>query len=266
MTFPKIDPSRREGSARVYQYDLLRELVIRDLKLRYKRSMLGIAWSLLNPLAQLLVFTFVFTRVLPLDRPNFSSFLFCGLLAWTWFQSSLVGATGSITDNRELIRRPGFPVAILPVVRVTSDLLHFLLGLPILVGFLAMNGFVPSVALLALPLVIAAQFVLILSLAYIVATIHVTFRDTQYLLGVFLMLLFYVTPVFYGREAVPERFQTIYSLNPILQLIEGYRAIFLTGSFPDFVALGILGTVSGTLLYLGYRFFVNASWHFVEEL
>src|SRR5215475_3862893 len=93
--------------------DLLHELVVRDMKLRYKRSVLGIGWSLLNPLAQLLVYRFIFEDVLPVNVPNYTSYLFCGVLVWTWFQMSLVFATSSVVDNRDLIKRPGFPVAVL---------------------------------------------------------------------------------------------------------------------------------------------------------
>jgi lipopolysaccharide transport system permease protein len=214
----------------------------------------------------LLVFSFVFTRVLPLNRPNFTPFLFCGLVAWTWFQSSLFGGTGSITNNRELVRRPGFPAPILPAVQVASDLLHFLLALPILFVFLMFSGLHPGGAVVFVPLVMVVQFVFTLSLVYMVATIHVTFRDTQYLLGVFLLLMFYLTPIFYDVTNVPARFQAAYRLNPMLHLIESYRTIFLKGATPDLLALMVLLVVSLVLLWIGYSFFQRASWRFVEEL
>jgi lipopolysaccharide transport system permease protein len=249
-----------------YHYDLLHELVVRDLKLRYKRSFLGLAWSLANPLAQLLVFSFVFTRVLPLNRPNFTPFLFCGLLAWNWFSSSLFGGTGSITNNRDLVRRPGFPAPILPAVQVATDLLHFLLALPILFLFLLVSGLHPGVAVVFVPLVMLVQFLFTLSLVYIVATVHVTFRDTQYLLGVFLLLMFYLTPIFYDVTNVPANFQAVYRLNPMLHVIESYRAIFLNGATPELRALTVLLVVSLLLLWIGYSFFQRASWRFVEEI
>jgi lipopolysaccharide transport system permease protein len=250
----------------IYRRDLLRELVVRDMKLRYKRTVLGVAWSLLNPLAQLAIFSFVFTKVVPLDMPNYPSFVFCGLLAWSWFQSSLSLATGAITDNRELIRRPGFSAAILPAVRVTSDLIHFLLELPILLLFLVLSGSQLSSALLALPLVIVLQFALTLGLAYLVAACHVTFRDTQYLLSVCLLLLFYLTPVFYDGSAVPAHYQPFYRLNPMVHLIEGYRAILLQEALPGHLSLLGLGALAGGLSWLGYSIFVRASHRFVEEL
>lgn len=249
-----------------YLRDLLRELVVRDMKLRYKRSILGVAWSLLNPLMQMLVFVFLFRRVLPLDIPNYPSFVFTGVLAWSWFQAALSLATGAITDNRELIRRPGFPTAILPVVTVTTNLIHFLLALPIPLLFIVIGGGRLTGAIVTLPLVIAVQFLLILGLGYLVATVHVTFRDTQHLLGVFLMLLFYLTPVFYDASIIPEHYQPFYRLNPMFHLITAYREILIQGNLPDLRTLLALAAIVGGLLWLGHRVFTRASYRFVEEL
>jgi ABC-type polysaccharide/polyol phosphate export permease len=249
-----------------YIRDLLRELVARDLKLRYKRSVLGIAWSLLNPLAQLLIFTFLFRKVLPLNIPNYPLFVFTGVLAWSWFQTSVFLAAGAITDNRELIRRPGFPAAILPVVTVTSNLIHFLLALPILLLFIWLSNVQLTNASLLLPLVIAIQFLLTLSLSFLVATFHVTFRDTQHLLSVLLLLLFYLTPVFYDASVVPERFQWFYRLNPLAYLLEAYRAILIYGEMPTAISLVGLSMLALGVLWAGYSVFRRASFRFVEEL
>jgi lipopolysaccharide transport system permease protein len=249
-----------------YLCDLVRELVSRELKLRYRRSILGILWSLLNPLAQLLVFVLIFERVLRLDIPNYPSFVFVGVLSWNWFQSALSIATGAITDNRELVKRPGFPMAILPVVTVTTHLIHFLLALPILLLFVLLSGGRLTSTVLFLPLVMALQFLLILGLSYLTAAVHVTFRDTQHLLGVFLMLLFYLTPVFYDSKIIPERYQALYNLNPMARLVTAYRTILVQGQTPDLVGLLVLGILLGLLVWLGYAVFRQASYRFVEEL
>lgn len=250
----------------VYLRDLLRELVARDMRLRYKRSILGVAWSLLNPLAQLLVFNFLFRWLLPLDIPNYPSFVFAGVLAWNWFQAALFLMTGAITDNRDLIKRPGFPAAVLPVVTVTTNFIHFLLALPVLLLFIVFGGGRLTGAVLLLPFVMMLQFLLILSLGYLVATFHVTFRDTQHLLGVSLMLLFYLTPVFYDVSILPARYQTFYNLNPMVHLITAYRTILIQGGLPDLRALLILGVLAGGLLWLSHTVFKRASYRFVEEL
>lgn len=249
-----------------YFRDLLRELVSRDMKLRYKRSVLGIAWSLLNPLAQLLVLNFIFSWVLPLNIDNYPVFLFVGLLVWTWFQTSLFNATSAIIDNPDLIRRPGFPVAILPVVTVTSNLIHFLLALPVLLFFLPAGGIQLSAAWLILPLLVSLQFLLTLSLSYFLAAVHVTFRDTQYLLGIALLLGFYLSPIFYDASHIPEQYQWLYRLNPMVGLIESYRTILMGGSPPNFWPLLAISVGAGGLLWAGYTIFVRQSYRFVEEI
>jgi len=250
----------------LYVRDLLQTLVARNMKLRYKRSVMGFAWSLLNPLAQLLVFGFVFTTVLPLNIPNYTVFLFSGLLPWTWFSGALFEATEAIVGNRELIRRPGFPTAVLPVITLLSHLVHFTLALPVLLLFILAAKITLTWAIFALPLIITIQFVFMLSLAYLLSTIHVTFRDTQYLLNILLMLGFYLTPVFYDSTTVPPRFHLIYSLNPMYHLINAYRAILLHGVWPEFVSLSLVGAASLALLLIGYRYFLSISSQFVEEL
>jgi lipopolysaccharide transport system permease protein len=249
-----------------YTRDLLRELIMRDIKLRYKRSVLGIIWSLLNPLMQLLILSLIFRIVLPLDIPNYNTFLFTGLLVWTWFQTSLYAATGAIVDNRELIRRPGFPAGILPVVTVATNFIHFLLALPILLAFLVISGIPLSSALLALPFLFVVQFLFTLSLVYFIAPIHVRFRDTQYLLGIVLLLGFYLSPVFYEASAIPPRYQYIYRLNPMVTLIESYRTVLMQGRMPGIYSLLLLVIISMAFMAIGYGIFNRARSHFAEEL
>ena len=110
-----------------HMIDLLHELIVRDMKLRYKRSKLGLIWSLFNPLSQVIVLSIVFRFILPTKIPNFTVFLFTGVLVWSWFSTSLHAATVSIVNNGMLIRRPGFPIVILPIVTVSTNLIHFLL-------------------------------------------------------------------------------------------------------------------------------------------
>lgn len=250
----------------IYLNDLFRELVARDFKLRYKRSLLGIFWSLLVPLAQLLILYFVFTVVLPINIPHYLTFLFTGLLPWTWFQGGLSAASGAIVENRELVKQVGFPAAILPVITVTSHLIHFLLAFPILAVFLLIEGYIPNSALLALPLVIILQFVLTVSLGYLVATFQVSFHDTQYLLGIALLLLFYLTPVFYDVHNVPAKYQTLYHLNPLVHIIGAYRTVLIEREWPDFLPLLVLSVISAGLFSFSYMVFMRAHYRFVEEL
>jgi lipopolysaccharide transport system permease protein len=175
-------------------------------------------------------------------------------------------ATTSIVDNRDLIKRPGFPVAVLPVATITSTLIHFLLALPVLFVLLAVTGVTLTIAVIALPLIIALQFVLTLGFAYLVATFHVAFRDTQYLLGVVLQLLFFLTPVFYDISTIPDRYRVVFQINPMAGLVNAYRSVLLKGQFPvpaDFV---LLVSISIVLAALGYLLMQRARHYFVEEL
>jgi len=250
----------------VHVRDLLRELVARDMKLRYRGSLLGMAWTLLNPLAELVVLLFIFSIVLSVDIPNYAAYLFTGLLVYGWFQSSLNFATGAIVNNRELIRRPGVPPSILPMVTVASNLVHFLLSLPILFLLLLASHVEITTAVLALPVLIAVEFLLILGFAYPVAAMHVWFRDTQHVLRVGLQLLFYLTPVFYDPRMVPAGLQPIYQLNPMVHMVDAYRAVLLRGEFPNPVTLLLLTVGSAVVLVVGVAWFHRTSHLFVEEV
>jgi len=250
----------------VYYSDLIAVLVSRELKLLYKRSLLGIAWTLINPLLQLAVFSFVFRGVLQVNIPHYASYAFSGLLIWSWTQNSLVQATGLITGNRALIRQPGFPIAILPIVTVTTGLIHLLLALPVLLIFLAWEGVPLHPVVLLLPVLLAIQFCLTVSLAYPLAAMNVTFRDTQHTVAVILQLMAYLLPIFYALEQVPESFRSIYTLNPMVPLLDAYRKILVLGAMPAWEGILLLGALAAVLLPIGYRIFKRQSDRFVEEL
>jgi len=249
-----------------YIRDLVVVLVGRDLKLRYKRSVLGVIWSLLNPLLQLVVFYFVFRFILPVQTEHFATFLFTGLLAWNWFSSSLQFGCGAITDQAALVRQPGFVPAVLPLVTVLSNLLHFLIALPIVFAVMLLAGGRMGMPLVALPLIVLVQFLLTLSLVYGLAAIHVTFRDTQYLLTALLLLGFYVSPVLYSVTTVPARFHWAYVLNPLVPVFEGYRKILIRNEYPDGWSLLFVGVVALAGLAITYSLFNRASRWFVEEI
>jgi lipopolysaccharide transport system permease protein len=262
--FPTISTKRC-----AYMRDLLVQMVTRDLKILYKRSTLGVIWSLLNPLMQLIVFVFVFQRVLELrvpGRSSYAAFTFVGLLAWTWFSTSVSQSAGAVTGSRELIKRPGFPTAILPVATLVMNMIHYVIAMPILIVFLLIDRAPLGLTLLFLPLVIIVQFVVTLSLAYFVATANVLFRDTQHIVSVLLPLMFYLTPVFYDPSRVPAEYAKILLLNPMTHLITAYRAIFIFGAAPNWMALGIVGIIAGAVLFLTHKMFVNISYRFVDEL
>ncbi len=252
-------------SRAVYYRDLLRELVSRDLKVRYKRSALGFAWTLANPLMYLTVFYFVFQMAMSINIPRFGPFAFTGILVWNWFQSSLSQAIGAIVHNRELVRTPGFQPAILPAVTIVSNLVHFLLGLVLFILFLVLTDAGPGFRILLLPLFIAIQFTLTLGLAYWLAAANVLFRDTAHLVSVILQLFFFLTPIFYQASMVPEEYRHIYNLNPMVHILDGYRSALLATEV-SWSALAIIIGVALVLLLTGYRYFLKLSHAFAEEL
>ncbi|MBD1913102.1 MULTISPECIES: ABC transporter permease [unclassified Leptolyngbya] len=249
-----------------YLSDLLRSLVDREMKLMYKRSALGVAWTLISPLLQLLVFIFVFQVIIKIDIDQYSSYVFTGLLVWNWFQNCLFQATGIIINSRPLIRQPGFPIAILPVVVVTTGLVHFALALPVLVAFLLIDGVKLTPLVLLLPLLQLIQFALTVAFSYFLAALNVTFRDTQHTLGVLLQFLFYLTPIFYELDSIPNKYWYIYGLNPMVHVVTAYRQILIWGVQPDWLALAIISGLTLLLLPIGYRVFKHQSLRFVEEI
>jgi lipopolysaccharide transport system permease protein len=244
----------------------LRALIARDVHLRYRGSALGMVWTLLNPLTELLVLMFIFGIVLPVGIPNYAAFLFIGLVSYSWFSSALMFATGAIINNRELIKRPGVPVGILPIATVASTLVHFLMSLPVLFGLLLATGVRLTSAVFLLPVLVGIQFILILSFAYPLAALNVRFRDTQHFLRVALQLLFYLTPVFYEAQMIPERFRPAYRLNPMVAMIDGYRDVLLNGRIPEAVPLLIVVLSATVALGAGVAAFRHASDRFADEL
>jgi lipopolysaccharide transport system permease protein len=251
----------------IYQRDLLYELVSRNIKIRYKGSILGILWSLIYSVAQARVFGFLFRSGLGDGIPNFPAYVFIGILVWTWIQSALTAGSESITSSSDLIRKPGFPAIILPAVTVATSLIDFLIALPVLLAFLIYGGTPLTSLLLLVPFLLAVQFLFTLSLVYILATFQVTFRDTKHIVTVVLRLGFFLTPIFYdAARMIPEHYQWLYRLNPIVHLLEVYRAIILLGELPDPMSMFILCGLTAILLPFGYKLFVNAKYRFLEEL
>ena len=231
--------------------DLIWHLVWRDFVLRYKGSVLGVLWSFLPPLAQLLVLVFLFGRVVPLNIEAYPAFVFCGLLPWIWFNTCLNSAGYLFISNRDLVRRPHFNASTLVITNILSNLLHLLLFLPILIVLLAIYNRGVTFNLLFLPLLIFIQLILTMGLGLMIATLNVFYHDVQQIVNVALMLVFYLTPVFYSLQIIPERFQLIYRINPIALLVYNYRRVFFYGSIPDWEQLLVSGGLSLVIFVLG---------------
>ena len=258
---------------RLFRYrGLVQILVARELKARYRGSVLGFFWSFVNPLLLLLVYSFVFTAIIPRGDlagiEPYAVFLFCGLLPWTWFSSSLNESANILIVNGNLIKKVVFPVEILPVVAVASNLCHFLLGLPILFGFLVWYGIpLRPGELIWFPAVVGVQLCLTLGLAMFLAALTVHFRDVKDLLANALTLWFFASPILYEMSVMPEGARAFMNLNPFAHLAVSYQQIlFHEEAFGHWPWLGGLAAASGGLFLLGYWFFDRLRDSFAEEV
>jgi ABC-type polysaccharide/polyol phosphate export permease len=239
---------------------LIHSLVARELKARYRGSVLGFFWSFVNPLLLLLVYTFVFTVVMPGVHPPdlqpFAIFMFCGILPWTWFSSSLLEASNVLIAGGNLIRKVLFPAEVLPIVTVLAGLVHFCFGLPILAAFLIYYRVPLVIADLAwFPVIVCVQLVLTLGLALLVSALTVHFRDVRDLLANLMTLWFFATPIIYALSQVPEPVRRYLSLNPFTHLAVSYQEVlFRNGPFTQWPRLLAVG--AGSLLVFAVGFFV----------
>jgi lipopolysaccharide transport system permease protein len=212
---------------------LIESLVSRELKARYRGSVLGFLWSFVNPLLLLLTYTFVFTVVIPnrqADIQPYFLFLFCGILPWTWLQGSLAESSGVIIASGNLIKKVLFPAEVLPTVTVLANLAHFVLGLPVLLAFLIWKGKLAWTVLL-LPLPIFVQLVLSLGLAFFLSALTVHFRDIQNIVTHVLHLWFFATPIIYSYAAIaPGPLRQALRLNPMTHVIVMYQQVLFYGA------------------------------------
>lgn len=251
---------------------LIQSLVARELKARYRGSVLGFFWSFINPLLLLLVYWFVFSVVLPGIRPidiePYALFMFCGLLPWTWFSSSVLEASNVLIAGGNLIKKVLFPAEVLPVVTVLANMIHFLLGLPIIAAALVYFAVpVRPLELLWLPVVVLVQLFLTLGLALIVSSLTVHFRDLKDILGNLMTFWFFATPIIYPMSLAPPSGKVLLDLNPFTHLVISYQEIlFYDGPFGHWKWLLALGGVSIVLFLLGYFLFDRLRDSFAEEV
>jgi ABC-type polysaccharide/polyol phosphate export permease len=256
---------------------LIQSLVARELKARYRGSVLGFFWSFANPLLLLLVYTFIFTYITPPPRDinNYALFLFCGLLPWTWFSASLLESSSVLITGGNLIKKVMFPAEILPIVTVLSNLVHFLLGLPILLIFLVyFDAPIEPSELPWFPIALLIQFLLTLGFALILSALTVHFRDLKDILGNVMTLWFFSTPIIYAWSNAPESVRRYLNLNPFTHLAITYQQILF---FPaEAAALGgppahwkwllALGVASIGLFLFAYFLFDRLRDSFAEEV
>jgi ABC-2 type transport system permease protein len=236
---PMIDRAReRDSFARtlvaVFRYrELLRNLVAKDLKLKYRGSVLGFLWSLLNPLLMIGVYTIAFKYILQTRSEGFVFYVMLGLLAWTFFVNSVLMSAGAIVDNGGLVKSVFFPRAILPLATVLFNFAQYLLTALVFLPVLhVLYGVTPAAPMLLFPVFLGLQVLFTIGVALMVATGTALFRDVRHFLEFGLAALFWLTPIVYPLEQIPERFRTLVLLTPMSPFIVAYHKMFFYQEWP----------------------------------
>ena len=212
--------------------EVLVNLLSQNLKVKYKRTFLGYFWSLLNPILQLAVLSFVFSNIMKIGPENYTLFLFSGMLAWTFLSTSMVAGSTALLENETFIKKVYLPKILFPLSKVCLQLVDFIFGLVALGILMAILGFPFKATIFLVPLAVIILFFFTLGLSLMLAVANVYFRDVQYLLGVFLQLLYFATPIIYPLNTLPEQYQPILSLNPLYPPISLFQKLIYYGQIP----------------------------------
>lgn len=251
----------------LYDYrELLKTSVKKDVGGKYKHSFLGILWSFVNPLLQIIVYAIIFPLIMRSNIEYYVVFMVCGLIPWNYFSTVINRASFTMIENGNILKKVYFPREILPLSVVTSETITFLISSIIIVCFVLGYGLGITINIVFYPILLFVQFVLLLGISLFVSSITVYFRDLQHFIGVLLQLFFYATPIVYSVETIPENFQWILKYNPMTYIIEGYRDIFYYQTMPEIGTLLIVLVIGILLCVTGYIVFNKLQKKFAEEL
>lgn len=239
--------------------ELIWALALKELRVRYKRSVLGFVWALLNPLLMMVVMTVVFGSLLRFSLPHYSVFLLSMLLPWTFFAQSLSYSVESIVGNGELLKKVQVARLVFPVAALTSNIINFLLSIiPLFVLIVAMR-FPIHWTWIYLPIPMMGLFLFALGAAFFFATLNVFYRDVSHIIQVILQVWFYVSPILYSLDFVPQRYRWLFQLNPLLYMLNGFRLSIYYGLLPSFASMalslgfGLLSLVIGFSVFRRYE-------------
>lgn len=256
-----------EDIKELYRYrEMLKSLVRKDLRTRYKGSALGFLWTFVNPLLQLVVYTIVFSTVMRINIDKFYMFLFVGLIPWIFFANSLQVSAGAILSNKNLVKKIYFPREILPLSVVTSGLMNLLFSFIIVFVALIISKIGIAKAIVYLPIVIMVEYVFTLGLSFLVSALNVYFRDLEHILGILIMGWFYFTPLIFPVEMIPNEYLKYFFLNPMTPIIVSFKDILYYGKAPDLTMLGISLLMSLLLTIFSFNVFKVLQKNFAEEI
>lgn len=252
----------------LYKYrEFLKTSVLKEFRGKYKKSFLGVLWSFLNPLFQLIIYSLVFPFLLRgSDINNYIIFLMVALIPWNFFNTTVIQSSASIVANGGIIKKIYFPRIILPISTTISNLINFFITGIIILIFLFITGIGVSKTIIFLPFIILIQFIFQLGIAFILSAITVFVRDIEYLIGLITMLLFYLCPIVYPVTMIPNNLLTIFHLNPMYHIIKYYREILYYQQVPNLATMFLLFIFSILFLIFGYYIFKKCEKRFAEEL
>lgn len=255
--------------AEVWRYrELLYFLIWRELKVRYKQAAIGAGWAIIQPVFMVLIFSAVFGMFarIPSDGFPYPVFAFTAVLAWTYFSQALGRCSTGLVDDAELIRKIYFPRLILPFAAVVAPLVDLLIALPILLAMMLWYGIIPSPNILMLPLFVLLALLLALACGLWLGPINVRYRDIKHVIPFLIQVWMYASPVVYPVSMVPERWQLLYSLNPMVGVIEGFRWAVLGQGSPNLVAIAISAVAVLVLLAGGLVYFSRMQRYFADVI
>ena len=251
----------------LYNYrELLKTSVKKEVRSKYKNSFLGVVWSFLNPLLQIVVYAIIFSLILKNKQENYAIFLCCGIIPWTFFSIAINRSAFIVIENGNIIKKVYFPREIIPISVVLAETINFLISTLIILGFVIIGGIGITKYLLLYPIILIAQYLVIISIAFVVSSICVYFRDLQHFIGIILQLLFYATPIVYSQDSIPGEYQWILKINPMTYIINAYRDIFYYQKAFEILPLIILLFIGIVTSYVGYKIFYKLQKGFAEQL
>lgn len=253
----------------IWQYrEVLGQLAWREVRIRYKQTFLGFAWTIIQPVSLMVLFTIVFTRFVKIDTGPYPYplFVYCVLLPWGLFSASLLRATGSITGNANLVQKIYVPRQIFVLISLAPPLVDFAISAVVYALLMAWYHTAPTLHLLWLPLLLLIEITLLCGIGLWLATLNAFYRDAASALGLILQLLFYGSPIIYSLASVPDWLMPYYRLNPLAGLMDAFRRSLLTGHAPDPLLLSITVLWSAGLLVTGMLLFRKAEGHFADVL
>jgi len=248
--------------------ELLYFLVWRDVKVRYKQTAIGVAWVILQPLLTMVVFTVIFSYLaqIPSDGLPYPLFAYTALLPWTYFSQALTRGGGGLVGSANLISKVYFPRLMIPLSSVLTPAVDFLLSFVILLGLMVWYGIAPTWGVFALPLFMLLALMTALAVGLLLSPLHVRYRDVGYIIPFLAQFWMYASPVIYPVSLIPERWRLLYSLNPMVGVIEGFRWALLGKASPDFGVMAVSTIVVVALLFSGLVFFKRMERTFADVI